>query len=200
MAESPAIRLATMDDAAQIAAIYTPVVLDTPASFEIEPPTTAEMAIRIGSILPGHPWLVCERRGDILGYVYGGTHRGRPAYQWSVETTVYIAAAAQRQGIGRALYAALLEALPMQGFYTAFAGITLPNAGSVGLHEALGFQSIGTFHKAGYKFGRWHDVGWWQRPLQAYAGPAGPPLPLAAVSSTQQFQDVLRRAALSLML
>lgn len=159
------IRVAAPADAAAIQAIYAPVVRDTAISFELEPPSAAEMAKRIDATLPLYPYLVAERDGQVVGYAYASQHRAREAYQWSVDVTVYIAGHAHRSGIGRALYERLLPILERQGFHAAHAGIALPNDGSVGLHEALGFTHIGTYPEVGFKHGRWHDVGYWRRGL-----------------------------------
>jgi phosphinothricin acetyltransferase len=170
------IRLATKKDAAQLQAIYEPVVTRSAASFELEPPSVAEMRKRITDTLPTFPWLVCERKGEVMGYVYARAFRIRPAYQWSVETSVYVHPELRRSGIGRALYTSLMKLLALQGYFNAYAGITLPNAPSVGLHEALGFQPVGVYRQAGFKMGAWHDVGWWQLSLQPKAVPPKPPV------------------------
>jgi len=163
---SATIRLATEDDARQIRDIYAPICLHTPISFEEVPPDETEVRQRIRKIAQRFPWLVCDRGGEVLGYVYGGTHRERAAYRWSVEVTAYIRQDQHRKGVGRALYTSLFRILVLQGFYNAFAGITLPNPGSVGLHEAVGFRPIGLYTAIGFKAGRWHDVGWYQLDLQ----------------------------------
>ncbi len=136
------LRLAASQDAAQIADIYAPYVLDTPISFELDPPTAEEMGQRIASTLAKTPWLVCEQQGEIKGYAYASPHRARAAYRWSVDVSAYVRRGLQRQGIGRALYTALLNLLPLQGYANAYGGITLPNLASVGLHEALGFSPV----------------------------------------------------------
>jgi phosphinothricin acetyltransferase len=169
------IRPATPQDAAGILAIYTPIVRGTAISFEVEPPTVPEMQQRIAQTLLKFPWLLCERQGDIFGYVYASQHRARVAYQWSVDVSVYIHADWHRSGIGRGLYTALFSLLHRQGFYNLYAGITLPNDGSVGLHEALGFQPVGVYRSVGFKFGVWHDVGWWQLALRAGSHTPDPP-------------------------
>ena len=160
-----AIRIATEADADAIAAIYAPYVLETPISFEETPPTPDEMRRRISSTLEVYPYLVFADGDQILGYAYGSAHRTKPAYRWSVETTVYVAPHAHRKGIGRRLYAELLDLLTRQGFHSAFAGIVPPNEKSVGLHEAMGFSYLGTFPEIGFKHGKWHDLGWWRRSL-----------------------------------
>ena len=144
-------------------AIYAPVVERTAISFEEIAPSVEEIAARIDRTLEGYPYLVAERAGEVVGYAYGGQHRARAAYRWSVEVSAYVSEGARRSGVGRALYAALLPQLAERRFHIAVAGIALPNDGSVALHEAMGFEPVGVFREVGFKFGRWHDVGWWQR-------------------------------------
>jgi L-amino acid N-acyltransferase YncA len=175
------IRLATEDDAGQILAIYAPIVRETPISFEVEPPTVAAMRQRISDTLACFPWLVCEGAGELLGYAYGSRHRGRAAYDWSAEVSVYVHASARRSGVGRDLYRTLFEILRLQGFCNALAGATLPNPASVGLHESLGFQPVGIYRSVGYKFGAWHDVGWWQLSLRPHTACPAPPVPFRAM-------------------
>jgi L-amino acid N-acyltransferase YncA len=170
------IRSARLEDAAAVAAIYRPYVLNTTISFEETPPTPAEMGERIAATRAIWPFLVFEADGEVLAYAYAGPHRARPAYRWSVDVTVYAASHAHRRGAGRALYTELLDQLTRQGFHAAFAGIALPNEQSVGLHQALGFRHLGTYSEVGFKFGRWHDVGWWRRSLNEGL-PVGDPLP-----------------------
>src|SRR6185503_12793179 len=160
------IRPATPEDAAAIAAIYAPIVRDTTISFELEPPSADEMRTRIGSTLRRLPWLVSvDDAGAVNGYVYAGKHRDPGAYQWSVNTSVYVRDDSRGQGVGRRLYQSLLDELARLGYFQAFAGIALPNAGSVALHESVGFEPIGVYQNVGHKHGAWRDVGWWQRPL-----------------------------------
>ena len=162
---TPLIRLATVHDAPAIAAIYRPIVESTPISFETVAPDANEMGRRIQEVMGSHVWLVCEREGAVAGYAYASTHRARAAYQWSVDTSVYVDDAFRRRGIGHALYLSLFAVLTVQGYANAFAGITLPSAASVGLHERAGFTPLGVYRRVGYKLGAWHDVGWWQRSL-----------------------------------
>ena len=169
------LRLASPADAAAIQAIYAPVVTDTPISFELEPPSVQEMAGRIERTLATFPWIVeLDDAGRVHGYVYASRFRERPAYQWSVEVTAYVRADARGRGVGRRLYGVLLDELRALGYCEAFAAITLPNAASVALHELCGFRSAGLYRNAGFKLGRWHDVGTWQRTLQ-HPDPPAPP-------------------------
>jgi phosphinothricin acetyltransferase len=174
------IRLARPGDAPGCLDIYRPIVLETVTSFETTVPSPEEFAGRIEYTLRTHPWLVAEDpTGRIKGYAYGTVHRSRAAYRWSAEVSAYVAECARRAGVGRALYRRLFECLRAQGFASAFAGITLPNPASVAFHEALGFQPIGTFPRIGFKFGRWHDTGWWSLRLLDTDSPAEP-RPLSA--------------------
>jgi len=168
------IRSAEVGDAAAIADVYRPYVTDSVASFETTPPDAAELARRMDG-RPRLPWFVACRGESVVGYAYAAQHRTRAAYRWSVDCSVYLAGPERGAGTGRALYERLLPELSDLGYVTAFAGIALPNAGSVGLHTALGFTPVGVYRGVGFKAGRWHDVGWWQRPLCPLPGePAEP--------------------------
>ena len=185
------IRLARSDDAAPVAAIYAPFVTGSATSFEYSPPDAAEMASRIASTLAYAPYLVQETEGAILGFAYASKHRERAAYQWSVDVSVYIHERARRQGVGRALYTSLFALLRLQGFYAAHAGITLPNPASVGLHEALGFRTVGVYRSVGFKRGGWHDVGWWQLPLRERTGTPDAPRSLADAQRDPEWETAL---------
>ena len=159
------LRMATAADAAAVLAIYAPVVRTSAITFENEVPPVEEIAARIDAVTACWPWLLLERDGDVAGYAYATTWRARAAYQWSVETTVYVREDCHRSGVGRALYRALLACLRLQGFRLAIGGITLPNAASIALHEAMGFRPAGVHRACGYKLGAWHDVGFWELAL-----------------------------------
>jgi L-amino acid N-acyltransferase YncA len=167
------VRDAGPHDAEACAAIYAPYVTDSTTSFESEPPSAAEMAQRIATSQQSHAWFVLEVDQRVVGFAYGGQFRTRAAYRWSCEVSVYLELGRRRSGAGRALYDALLARLTERGFATAFAGMTLPNDASEGLHRAMGFEPIGTFRQVGWKHGRWHDVAWVQRPLRTSADPPG---------------------------
>jgi phosphinothricin acetyltransferase len=159
------IRSASTADASPIQAIYAPFVEGTTISFEDVPPSVEEMAARIETYLQTYPYLVAERDGEIIGYAYAGQHRTRSAYRHSVDVSVYVTDRVRRSGVGRALYKALFADLAARGFHAAFAGIALPNPASLALHQAVGFEPVGVYREVGFKFGKWHDVSWWQRRL-----------------------------------
>jgi phosphinothricin acetyltransferase len=127
-------------------------------------PDAAEMGRRMGEYGESHGWLVAELEGRVTGYAYGSPHRARAAYASSCDVAVYVERAFSRRGIGRALYAELLQRLGRR-YHAAFAGIALPNAASVGLHETMGFAPVGIYREVGWKMDAWRDVGWWQRIL-----------------------------------
>jgi L-amino acid N-acyltransferase YncA len=168
------IRPAEARDAAALAEIYAPSVLQRPTSFELRAPDAAEMAARLAKVTAMWPWLVAEEDGDVLGYCYAGAFAEREAYRWSVTVSAYVRDGSHRRGIGRQLYAVLFELLRRQGAVSAFAGITLPNVASVGLHRAMGFEPVGLYPRVGYKLGRWHDVAWYGLGLRAPAADVPP--------------------------
>jgi len=185
------IRQATIADAPAMAAIYAPIVRTTAISFEVDPPTAAEMATRVEATLAHAPWLVCADEGEVIGFAYASRHRERTAYRWSMDASVYVHESARRRGVARGLYTSLFALLRLQGFYAVHAGITLPNPASVGVHEALGFRSVGVYRAVGYKLGAWHDVGWWQLVLRERAGVPAPPLLLAEAQRLPGWTDAL---------
>jgi phosphinothricin acetyltransferase len=158
------VRPADIADAAACAAVYAPYVERSVASFEAVPPDGDELARRMLAA-PRLPWLVAARDDAVVGYAYASHHRARAAYRWSVDVSVYVAESECGKGIGRILYGSLLPEVHALGYVRAFAGIALPNSASVGLHEAMSFTLVGVYTSVGFKQGRWHDVGWWQRPL-----------------------------------
>jgi phosphinothricin acetyltransferase len=182
------IRTATPGDAAALLAIYAPFVETSAVTFEYTVPPVAEFAERVRSVTARWPWLVLERAGRVAGYAYATSWRARAAYQWAVETTVYVDAPDRRQGVGRALYRALLTCLRVQGYRLALGAITLPNPESVALHEALGFRRAGVHRACGYKRGAWHDVGFWEVELAPRADVDPPaPTPASALSGRAEW-------------
>jgi L-amino acid N-acyltransferase YncA len=188
-----AIRSAEESDAPAIAAIYAPYVRDTAVSFEIEPPTADIMRQRIATTLETHPWLVADHGGEIVGFAYAGKHSERAGYRWTVDVTVYVSGARRHAGVGRALYAALLDVLRRQGFRSAFAEIVLPNPGSVRLHETAGFKPVGIHNDVGYKLGSWRNIGYWRLALAEGAAPPGEPMPFVVFRETPEFAGAIRQ-------
>ena len=177
------LRPATQRDAEGIARIYAPIVSETAISFETEPPSPDEMRRRIEADGARTPWLVCADGELVWGYACATGHRTRAAYRWSTEVSAYVDAAQRQRGIGAGLYRALLAILTLQGFHRGHAGITLPNDASVALHERVGFTPIGIYREVGYKFGLWHDVGWWGRTLARPGDPPAEPVAFAEIRS-----------------
>jgi phosphinothricin acetyltransferase len=178
-------------DAAACAAIYAPYVRDSVVSFEVDTPSEDDFAQRIERITRTHPWLVAveagggeqedggaverEGGGAVVGFAYASPHKERAAYRWAADVAIYVDVRHRRRGLGRELYGALLPMLVRQGVRVACAGVTLPNEGSVGLHEAFGFTPVGVYRRIGWKAGAWHDVGWWQLELVPVDEDAGSP-------------------------
>ena len=172
----PTIRPSRDDDLPAIARIYGHHVLHGTGTFETTPPTEAEMAARRADVLgKGLPWLVVEGDdGQVLGFAYGNWFKPRPAYRFSVEDSIYLAPEAAGQGLGRALLAELLATLERVGVRKVMAVIgDSANAGSIGVHRALGFEPVGTVKSCGWKFGRWLDIVLMEKTLGA--GDTTPP-------------------------
>ena len=192
------IRLARAADAAAIAAIYKPYVDGSPTSFETKAPSAKDVQTRIAETLKEYPWLVCDCGGTVTGYAYATRHRVRTAYQWCVETSAYVHGDFQHMGVARGLYTSLFAILGAQGFVNAYAGITLPNARSVALHEKLGFLPLVVYRGIGFKAGAWHDVGWWHLVITRHPTDPAPPKPLTEVQRQPEW-DALLSAGLPLI-
>lgn len=188
------IRQATVEDAPRLLEIYTPYVINTPITFEYDVPSVEEFAGRIAHYTEVFPWLVCEVDGEIAGYAYASRYRESAAYQWCCEYSVYLDPRFHRRGIGRALYTALTSLLILQGYTMAYAGVTIPNAASITLHESIGFKSNGVFHHAGYKLGCWHDVEFLEMPLAAFSDRPQQPLKIGSLLGTAQYDGILSNA------
>lgn len=166
------IRVANPADAEALLEIYTPYVKDTAISFELVVPTVDEFRRRIENTLKKYPYFVAECDGELLGYTYAAPFKERAAYDWCVETTIYIRADKKREKIGTKLYDALETALKKQGILNANACIAytyeedehLTNA-SVYYHEKMGYRLVGEFRECGYKFGRWYNMVWMEKML-----------------------------------
>ena len=167
------IRIATMNDAEALLAIYEPYVLETAVTFECVPPTLEEFAQRIGNYLAKYPYLVAvdhDNNNEIVGFTYAGPLKQRHAYDWAVETSVYVKKGVCGKGVGRKLYETLEAILRKQGYTNMNAAVAYPSEedeyltrNSLLFHERMGFNYIGRFTKCGHKFGRWYDMSWMEK-------------------------------------
>ena len=164
------IRYATIADAPRLLEIYSYYVKKTAITFEYEVPSLEEFTLRIENTLKKYPYLCIEKEGLVVGYAYAGAFKGRAAYDWSVETTIYLARNVQKCGLGRKLYEALEAELQKMGILNLYACIGYPERddeyltkNSARFHEHLGYSTVGSFHKCGYKFNRWYDMIWMEK-------------------------------------
>lgn len=188
MCKAMNLRIASPADAPALRAIYAPYVTDTAITFEYAVPTVEEFADRIRHTLERYPYLVAERDGEILGYAYAGAFKTRAAYDWSVETSIYVRVDQKRTGVGRALYAALEDILRMQNILNVNACIAAPEQpdehltrDSIAFHTRLGYRLVGEFHACGYKFGRWYNMVWMEKHLGPHPAQAAAVLPFAQI-------------------
>jgi phosphinothricin acetyltransferase len=184
------LRPARMEDGAALCAIYRPYVMETAITFICKEPTAESFSEKIKSLIPQYPFIVCEENGKALGYAYASALRPHDAYQWDAELSVYVDRNLHGRGIGRKLYAALLELLKVQGYQTVYGVISLPNEKSLALHAAFGFETLGVFPKSGHKLGRWHDIIWLQKTLGEFPENPVPPTPFSKLSP-ETIQKVL---------
>lgn len=159
------VRPATGDDMPAICDIINHFIHASWVNFRTRPQTPEEWRSSWEHTRERYPWLVATARDRVIGVAYAGAYKPREAYNWCAEVTVYVAADLRRRGVGRALYGRLLPILEAQGYRSLVAVIALPNPASVALHEAFGFEHVGTLQRVGFKLGEWHDTGFWQRML-----------------------------------
>lgn len=164
------IRIATVDDAESLLEIYSYYVKNTAITFEYEVPSIDEFKNRIQQTISRYPYLVYEQNGIIIGYAYASPFKGRRAYDWAVETTIYVEKSEQKKNIGRELYFALENILKLQHIINLNACIAFPaiedkylTKNSVQFHEHLGYRIVGEFYKCGYKFGKWYNMVWMEK-------------------------------------
>lgn len=169
------VRIAEPDDAADLLEIYAPYILNTAVTFEYEVPSEAEFRERISGIQKKYPYLVAESGGIPVGYAYAGEFKSRAAYEWAVETSIYVAPEKKRLGIGKTLYSVLEDILRAQNILNVNACIAFPGKadeyltdGSLRFHESLGYKAVGEFHFCGCKFGRWYNIVWMEKFLGAH--------------------------------
>ncbi len=185
------IRVAKAEDAQALLSIYAPYVEATAITFEYEVPSEDEFTKRIQHILQKYPYLVAELNGEVLGYAYAGAFNERAAYDWSVETTIYVKKNKRRLGIGRKLYNALETALKAQGILNLNACIAYPEEedkyltkDSVSFHNKMGFQMVGQFHNCGYKFNCWYNMVWMEKQIGSHEKKQPRVKPFSDINST----------------
>lgn len=160
------IRMAVVEDTKEILKIYKPYVEKTFISFEHTVPSEEEFSNRIRQTLEKYPYLVATDHDKIVGYTYAAPFKSRAAYEWTVETSIYVNEAYRGQGIGHQLYTALEALLIRQNIVTANACIAYPNEESIKFHESCGYQKVAHFTKCGYKLGKWVDMIWMEKRLR----------------------------------
>jgi len=156
------IRYAAIDDAKTICDIYNYYVRNTAITFEEQPVLVEDMQSRMADVIASLPWLVSERTGVVIGYAYASKWKSRSAYRFSVESAIYLAPEMHGRGAGRELYEALISDLRSRAIHAMIAVVSLPNPGSIALHERMGFEKIAHLKEVGWKFGSWIDVGYWE--------------------------------------
>lgn len=182
------IYIAKPSDAPALLAIYRPYVEKTAITFEYEVPSIAEFTKRIAETLPNYPYLLAKTEDRIVGYAYASRLHERPAYDWAVEMTIYIAEDAKKMGIGKKLYQALEMILSLQGIVNLNACIAVPekedeylNKNSMEFHHHLGYRLIGEFYQCGYKFNRWYNMVWMEKHIGPHLTDQPPVVPFAAI-------------------
>ena len=175
-------------DAAGILAVYAPYIRETAVTFETEVPAPDAFTARVAGICADFPYLVLEVDGELAGYAYAHRQAERAAYAWNAELSIYLAGKWRGRGLGAPLYRLLERLLTMQGYVNLYGVITASNAGSIRLHEKLGYRQIGLHEKTGWKFGQWHDVAWLYK--RVGEGEPGTILPLSALDPAQVEREI----------
>ena len=175
-------------DAAGILAVYAPYIRETAITFETEVPALAAFERRVAEIGADFPYLVLEVDGELAGYAYAHRQAERAAYAWNAELSIYLAGKWCGKGLGAPLYRLLERLLAMQGYVNLYGVITASNAGSIRLHEKLGYRQTGLHEKTGWKFGQWHDVAWLHKRVRE--GEPGTILPLSALDPAQVEREI----------
>lgn len=176
------IRMANPADAQALLNIYAPYVINTAITFEYAVPSVEEFASRIAHTLEKYPYLIAEEGGNILGYAYASPFHDRPAYDWAVETSIYVDQNIKHRGIGRKLHDALESTLREQGILNMNACIAYPteedehlDKNSVEFHAHMGYRLVGEFYKCGYKFNRWYNMVWMEKLIGEHLSDQKPP-------------------------
>lgn len=181
------IRMAKQSDTEEILAIYAPYVRDTAITFEYTVPTIEEFSARMKKTLSKYPYLVAVRNEEILGYAYASEFKSRAAYDWAVETTIYIKQETRKNGVGKKLYQTMEKVLERQHICNLYACIAYPNPGSIGFHEHLGYRTIGHFSKCGYKLETWYDMIWMEKMIGEHEMSPQPFIPITELDDQRVF-------------
>lgn len=191
MTSNITIRTVQVSDAAQLLSIYTPYVKNTAITFEYDVPSIEDFSSRIEHTLKKYPYIVAESDGKIIGYAYVGEFHARAAYDWAVETSIYVDQNCHRMGIGLKLYDALEKILKTMGILNLNACIAYPPAedpyltlDSVHFHDKLGYRMVGRFYQCGYKFNRWYDMVWMEKFIGEHKEKQPPVIPFPAIASS----------------
>lgn len=191
--ENVVIRVAAVEDAEKLLQIYAPYVINTAITFEYEVPTVQEFRKRICHVLKRYPYLVAEKNGELLGFAYASAFHERAAYDWAVETSIYICMSKRKMGIGRKLHDCLEKLLKEQGILNLNACIAYPRSedeyltkNSVEFHSHLGYRLVGEFYQCGYKFNRWYNMVWMEKQIGEHVSNQ------PAVKSFEDIRDLIK--------
>ncbi len=177
------LQLIKEEDISEVLEIYAPYVQNTPITFECDIPSLENFSDRVHHYTEQYPWIVAKDHGKIVGYAYASTYRSREAYQWCCELSVYLRPQAQGMDLGRTLYSALMDLLTLQGYYTVYGVITLPNEASLALHNQLGFSMDGIQENCGFKLGSWHNTAIMSKTLRDFEPPVSGPKSIHELST-----------------
>ncbi len=188
------IRIANENDYVSILEIYEPYINETTITFEYNVPSLSDFSKRLANIQKTFPLLVCEIDHIVVGYAYISRFREREAYDWSMESSIYINPVYQRKNIGKALYYALIELSKLLGYCNIYGVVTMPNIKSEKLHDLFGFATIGVTHNVGFKFGKWLDVKWYELNIKEYNNQPEKPKTINEIAHTSEFNSILDKA------
>lgn len=177
------LQLIKEEDISEVLEIYAPYVQNTPITFECDIPSLENFSDRVHHYTEQYPWIVAKDHGKIVGYAYASTYRSREAYQWCCELSVYLRPQAQGMDLGRTLYSALMDLLTLQGYYTVYGVITLPNEASLALHNQLDFSMDGIQENCGFKLGSWHNTAIMSKTLRDFEPPVSGPKSIHELST-----------------
>ena len=193
------IRLANENDYASILKIYEPYITETTITFDYKVPSMSDFGSKLDNIKKTFPLLVCEIEGLVAGYAYMSRFREREAYDWSIESSIYIKPSYHGKNIGKALYFSLVELSKMLGYCNIYGVVTMPNIKSEKLHESFGFKTIGVTHNVGYKLGKWLNVKWYELNIKEYSNQPEKPKLIGEIANTSEFNTIIEKAEKMMM-